>query len=391
MNTVLRRRTWAGVVGLTVVVGIACCSGGCRPSSFSVAAQEADATLPLQTGWRVAGGPILRAGEARAQGLWNDPSVLMAGSQYVMYATSSTKEMFKPPVAPFRFVSDDGIRWTLNPPTPLLVPSESGFVSTETPSVVVFNGKHHMFYTGLYKARVDVGSMAVGHAVSDDGKTWTADPRGGVLKATGNPSDWNGFLVAEPGAVVFHDRIYLYFTALSARPGGNPPQRHVIGLTTTVDGKTFDAPRPVLEQAEIYPPGSGFAGYSTPSAAVRNGSVYLFYDVVIGKPEWKQVALHDAVSSDGERFTQARMALSNRGQASWTSSEIRSPSVLFEGDKVRMWFAGHGDVRSLIRALQRGQTSDQFGIGLAETDTSLLDRGLDRTAQPTSRGRSRDR
>ena len=96
--------------------------------------------------------PILSAGQHRDKSFWNDPSVIQDGNKYVMYMTTSVNEPWKPPVLPFRAVSDDGLNWKLDPKTPLLSAKDTPFVNNETPSVIKYKGLYHMYYTGVYPA-----------------------------------------------------------------------------------------------------------------------------------------------------------------------------------------------------------------------------------------------
>lgn len=328
--------------------------------------------LASQKGWMAhAGGPVLEAGELRDQGLWNDPCVIKQGDRYIMYLTSSVKEPFKPPVLPFRAVSEDGISWRLDPDTPLLDPEGTPFASLETPSVVRFKDAYHLFFTGVYPEG-HMPPMAVGHARSTDGIRWDVSPEP-LLKATGNVQDWNGYLVAEPGAVVFKERLLLYFTALGARPGGSPPQLQSIGLAISQDGVSLDAPRRVLEQSELYPAAKGFVGYSTPSAFVHADRVHLLVDVVRfekgGNPEWQQVALHHAVSESGEGdFVQDVAPIFRRDDFWWTSGEIHAPTALVEEGQVKLWFGGHVALSELAPLIRRGVKGPEFGIGYATMD-----------------------
>src|SRR5262249_59761288 len=135
--------------------------------------------------------------------------------KYVMYMTTSMLIPGRPPVLPFRAVSEDGLSWTLEPKTPLLSPgkgaSDFDLQSVETPSVVSFEGKYHLYYTGVREGLS--GPMAIGHATSEDGIRWEKDPNNPVLRPTGHPEDFNGLQVAEPGAVVRGGEVYLYFTS----------------------------------------------------------------------------------------------------------------------------------------------------------------------------------
>jgi hypothetical protein len=325
-----------------------------------------------QSGWRLhADNPVIKAGDFRNKGLWNDPSVLRENGRYIMYLTTSVQEPFQPPVLPFRAVSPDALQWRLEPDVPLLSPAGTPFVSLETPSVVVFHGQYHMYLTGIYPAGT-VPPMALCHAVSADGITWTLDPQP-LLTATGNVEDWNGYLVGEPGAVVVDDRIFLYFSAVGARPGGVPPQSQTIGLVTSQDGVNFDLPRIVLRQADTYPPEKGFVGYSSPSAFVLDDGIHLVVSVAAyqknANPEWQQVALQHAVSPNGETgFVQAPQPVFTRNDFSWTSGEILAPAALVDEGKVKLWFAGHVAVNELAPLIHRGFKGPEFGIGLATID-----------------------
>lgn len=168
------------------------------------------AGLPMQDGWRTqAENPCLSFGKHRLLASWNDPCVLKLKDKYVMYLTTSMLIPGRPPVLPFRAVSNDGLHWRLDPKTPLIAPGKNAadfdFQSVETPSVVFFKGKFHLYYTGVQKGMS--GPMAIGHATSEDGVHWTKDPKNPVLSPTGRPSDFNGIHVAEPGAIVRGDSI----------------------------------------------------------------------------------------------------------------------------------------------------------------------------------------
>jgi len=326
-----------------------------------------------QEKWKTAAKPmpILSAGQHRYNSFWNDPSVIKEGNKYIMYMTTSVEEPWKPPILPFRAISDDGINWKLEPKTPLLSAKETPFVNNETPSVIKFNGVYHMYYTGVYPAG-DVPSMAIGHAVSKDGIVWKNDKKP-VLEATGNHLEWNGYLVAEPGAVVFNNKIYLYFTAMGSRVPGPPPQLQSIGLVTSSDGRNFDQQRQILTQSATYPPEKGFVGYSTPSALAHDGKIHLVYDIATygknNKPQWGQVAIHHAVSSDGiSDFKEDKLPMLTRGDFSWTSGEVIGPTMLIANGKVKLWFAGHVNYAELATFIKNGMKGPEVGIGYAEIE-----------------------
>src|SRR5258708_16813803 len=72
--------------------------------------------IPSQDGWtQPLANPVIKAGDLRKQGLWNDPSVLKENGLYVMYMTTSIEEPFKPPIVPFPPPSPAGPSWKLDP------------------------------------------------------------------------------------------------------------------------------------------------------------------------------------------------------------------------------------------------------------------------------------
>ncbi|MEM9369456.1 MAG: hypothetical protein AAGD07_26090, partial [Planctomycetota bacterium] len=327
-----------------------------------------------QQGWTVADKPQLPAGRLKDRALWNDPSVVKVGDQYRLYMTTSTGEPFKPPVLPFLATSSDGKSWSLASAKPLLTPEGGPYVSVETPSVVRFRGEWHMFFTGIY-GNPDPTPMAIGHALSSNGRDWQVR-EWTVLRATGTATDWNSYLVGEPGAVVVGNQLHVYFSAVGAREGGGPPLQS-IGLITSADGRSFDEPRLVLGQGPNYPASKGFAGYSSPAAIVRKGKVELYYSVAHvqkgANPEWQQVAVHRAVSADGRgEFEEDNLPILVRDSNGWTSGEVLAPSLLADDGLIKIWYGGHVRNNDLGPLIQRGFSGPEFGIGYATiADTKL--------------------
>lgn len=375
----LRARLLLMTLGILSVAGIwaAGQAMGVKPSNVKVeVGLRPAAEVPQSTKVRFhPENPIIALGELMDAGAWNDPCVLKTASGYVMYLSSNRSKATSSPVEPYRALSEDGIRWRLDPTGPLLKIDGTPYIKLETPNVVQFRGEYHMYLSAVYPEG-QVPTMGIVHARSSDGVRWQLSNGGKpVIAATGKVADWNGYTVAEPGAVVFDSQVYLYFSAAGARPTGKPPVLQTIALARSRDGVTFDAPQIVLRQSELFPPERGYVGYSTPSPLLIEGRVHLFYDVAHHQngrtPEWLQVALHHARSTDGINFVQDPVVLAKQAGAPWLESEVRSPSVLLEGSVLRMWFAGHGERGEVIRQLveRRGRL---FGIGYAELDLADL-------------------
>lgn len=300
--------------------------------------------------------PILTRDTLLTGSDWNDPSVLKIGNEYVMYA--STDNNFDFNIAIYRLVSSDGLTWSLNPSTAVLEADSSGVAwdhrAVETPSVVFFNGLYHMFYTGYPTTHTDSYSYKIGHATSLDGITWTRDST--YIVAPNDPTNttpnltFNQWITAEPAAVVFQNKIYLYFSAVGANTSVGTTLQ-VIGLTTSTDGTTWSTPQSVLVPDQSLYPRSTWIGYSTPNAIVLNGVMHLFFDIVQATP-WKQLKLHHASSIDGmTNWIHDSAAIFTKSDFLWTSNEIRSPSLILDGLNLKMWFAGdNGSVLGIGKA-----------------------------------------
>ena len=283
---------------------------------------------------------------------WNDPSVLKLGNQYIMYASSD--HFFDGKISIYRLTSSDGLSWTLNPSTPVFSPDPNPSAwdhkSVETPSVIYFKGMYHLFYTGYPADHNDVLSFKIGHAVSADGIAWIRDQT--YLLAPTDPLNsvpslaFNQYVVAEPGAVVYQDKIYLYFSALGAHAHVGTVV-HTIGLAYSADGVSWSTPQMVLFPDQNLYPHPLWKGFSTPSATVFDSKVHLFFDVIQTSP-WKQLRIHHSASPDGiSNWKTDLQPVFSHSDFPWTSEEIRSPNVLLDGTSLLIWFAGHNNYPTL--------------------------------------------
>jgi predicted GH43/DUF377 family glycosyl hydrolase len=297
-------------------------------------------------------------------GVWNDPSVLKVGDEYWMYATSAsdTTGIWDGDVLPYLLKSNNGINWTLSSNAPLLLSNTDttawDAAGIETPSVVLFNSIFHMYYTAVSFDH-PYGQFAIGHATSVDGENWIRDTI--ILAPSNIPADWMSYSVAEPGAVVYKDSIYLYFTGIGARLDTTyPAGKSVIGLAVSEDGFVFGAPHEVLSQGVQYPPSDGFYGYSTPNALAIDDTIHLYYDVAQEIPDWTQVAIHHAYSANGiTNFVEDQTSIFHKNDFEWTAREIRCPAVMLDSSEIKMWFGGDDYFNS-----------GTYGIGYASLNIS---------------------
>jgi hypothetical protein len=369
-STVLRRWTPI-IIFLAASVGFSSC-GPAIPNPFDFSGGDV---------------PQIDLSSPRSDWVWNDPHAIKVDSLYVMYASGvhidRAAGKWEYPERLYRFTSTDGASWKLDPPDPILVPSDSGWDSggVETPAVLFFNGAYHLFYTGYPydpdTARaagygIDVNTTHVGHAVSADGIHFSRDALPLVSASGVKPGDhafsadsWYCFATGEPGPVAFDGKIYLYFTALGFNASVIGSLRS-IGLVSSPDGANWGDPELALKPDQgLYPRfkdlfrTQGWEGYSTPNAIALKDGIHLFFDVAYASStgSWTQLRLHHAQSSDGRTgWVQDRTALSKNTDFNWTEREIRSPSALLDGDILRLFFSGD-DMSS---------ASFNWGIGMME-------------------------
>ena len=158
--------------------------------------------------------------------------------------------------------------------------------------------------------------------------------------------------VGEPGAVVFNNTIYVFFTA-GGYSGEAYPMELLgsIGMVSTTDGFTYTAPVKVIQQdPELYPrstpsgPYKGYNAYSTAQPSLIDGQVHVFHGVyaITQDNTMLQIAIHEFYATDASltNWVQQNLSIFTAFDFYWSSEEIRAPSVLQEEDTYKMWFAG---------------------------------------------------
>lgn len=172
----------------------------------------------------------------------------------------------------------------------------------------------------------------IGLARSRDGKTWRkhAVP---VLE-TGPRGSWDERAVADPGVLRVGDSLYMFYL------GQDRARRQRLGLARSADGVRWQKLRdnPVLEL------GADGAfdeeGLGEPAVWQSHGYYWMLYRGR-DRNEYRRLGL--ARSGDGVAWTKLPGSFS--GSESWNAKVLCDPSVLVEGDSIRVWFGG-GDVAS---------------------------------------------
>ena len=288
--------------------------------------------------------PIINYGDELFGCPWNDPCVLKENGQYIMYTMGVEGGLNHPTdtIGIYRWLSNDGYSWSLNPTLPVLDAVAGTYYEggIETPSVVFYKGEYHMYNT-VYLVQSNPYDYKISHATSPDGITWQIDSTF-VLEPASNLT-WMDTIVAEPGVMIKEDTLYLFYTAASSIGGQS------IGLVRSLDGTTFiDTILTATLPTDVYQNGNNYVGLSTPSPILIGDTIYLFTDVaqnVFGS-NWMQVALHQFKSyGDITKWYHDSVPIHTRSDFPWTNgnylAEIRSITPLLDGNRLRIWYAGH--------------------------------------------------
>lgn len=322
--------------------------------------------------------PIINYGDDFAGAPWNDPCVLKVGNEYWMYASAVHGGVNHPndTLAIYRFISNDGYQWELNPMNSVLKAKANSFYQggVETPSVAFYKGEYHMYNT-VYTQNIST-EFKISHATSLDGLTWIMDT---IPFLEPNPSSsWSNFIVGEPGILVKNDTLLVFFATV-----GNS-SRLSIGLAKTIDGTTIlDSMNIIDLPTNVYPLNEEYVGLSTPSPCLVGDTIYLFTDVaqmVLGN--WSQVALHQFKSyGDLTKWYADVAPIHTLHDFAWTDgnylSEIRSITPLLDNNKLRIWYAGNnladidvvtGDTTLHLNFVgnEMHANPDKWGIGTSE-------------------------
>jgi hypothetical protein len=291
--------------------------------------------------------PIINYGDGFADATWNDPCVLKENGQYIMYTTSAIGIVLSPTntVKVYRQISTDGINWSLSPASPVMEPAIGTYYEggTETPSVVKKDSTYHMYLTCYPPGNV-ASDFVIAHATSNDGINWVMDASP-VIESDGSNSIY-GNLVGEPGAMVYNDSIYLFFTAAGTV---NSQAVQCIGLMKSANGTDFSAPQIAVQlPQDVYPLTDNYWGLSTPSALAINDTIYLFTDVArVINGNWTQVALHQFKSlANSNVWFHDTIPIHTMQDFVWTDgdylSTLLAPTPLLDDNGVlRIWYAGY--------------------------------------------------
>jgi len=245
------------------------------------------------------------------------------------------------------------------------------------PSVVLDSaGRYRMFYAGSPAASINASTWeqwATLTAVSRDGVAWTLpdeyDPiliphrfREGEV---GDPAKLAARFdsVAAFGASALRDPsgYRLWYTGWSGArerisPGVSREVGFAIGLATSKDGVTWTRqPGPARAAAVLAPGATGEAdamGAAQPSVLRDGDGLKMWYECLAGA----RSRICSATSADGVAWVKEGVALDVGADAAGDALGLRNPVVVRRGPAYEMWYQGEGAVAPRYRVLRARST-----------------------------------
>jgi predicted GH43/DUF377 family glycosyl hydrolase len=196
-------------------------------------------------------------------------------------------------------------------------------------SALYYGNRFWYWYQAGPKERPRIGLT---RAVGSDARAWHKEP--GPVLDTGPYMSWDERGVADPSVVRIEPYFYLYYL------GQDRARRQRLGVARSTDGIHWRKLRsnPILELGD--PGAFDENGLGEPAVWMSHGFYWMLYT---GRDAVENRRLGLARSVDGVQWRKLPAVFA--GTAAWDSRVICDPTVLVDGDTVRVWFGG-GDVPS---------------------------------------------
>ena len=315
----------------------------------------ADFTLPEPPGapsevvyrWEARPQPVLAHGP---QGSWDgadalNPSVVKMGSTYLNFYSGFDGRTWRTGLA----TSPDGVVWTKQ--GQVLAPYGNGWEGNyiaANGSAMGADGKLMYWYQAGRPPRV-------GLALSEDGRAWRKQPQ--PVLALGPRGSWDERGVGDPYVIRAGGMYYMFYL------GQDRARRQRLGVARSADGIGWEKLRsnPILELGEAQSFDEN--GLGEPAVWSAHGYYWMLYT---GRDRGERRRLGLARSRDGVQWARVSTAPVFTGGEAWNSQVVCDPSVMVEGDTVRLWFGG-GD-----RARPDENLNGQIGVARGRADSVNL-------------------
>ena len=299
------------------------CLTGCnRYANFSLPVPEPGPKV-RSFAWNPDPSPSLSPGDWDSVDVLN-PSVVRRDKTYYNFYSAFDGKTWHTGLA----ISDDGFHWRKQGRviSPKSESWEGSYIAAN--GSVQLNGPEFLYW---YQAGPRAAPK-IGLAQSSDGQHWRK--HAAPVLETGPRGSWDERGVADPYVVRIGDSHYMYYL------GQDRARRQRLGVARSPDGNRWEKLRsnPILELGADGTFDEN--GLGEPAVWQSHGRYWMLY-TGRDRAEYRRLGL--ARSMDG--VTWEKLPGSFAGSERWNKKVICDPSVLVEGDSIRVWFGG-GDVAS---------------------------------------------
>jgi predicted GH43/DUF377 family glycosyl hydrolase len=223
--------------------------------------------------------------------------------------------------------SSDGIIWLRSVLNPVMTFGPSGSWDSAHvfyPAVIYDGNVFQMWYSGA-----DGSNTRIGYTTSTDGSVWYRHKSNPVLDI-GIPGSWDNFVVWFPSILLINSVYCMWY-------GGKDGTTYRIGYATSPDGITWTK-KPSAPVVNVGSGGSWEEWYVNGPSVIFDGITYhLWYTGSNGVNQ----RIGYATSTDGISWTKSPSnPVLDTGPSPWDSVQIGAPSVIYDGIMYHMWYSG---------------------------------------------------
>jgi len=297
---------------------------------------------PIKPGWQFQKQyhNLLELGEAGSfdQTHAKYPCVLRVGKQWWMWYNGRAADCFTGQVG--LAISDDGFHWKkANRGQPVMghgPPGSFDETKVDHPTVVYFNNRFHMWYTGGPRS----GPYTIGYASSPDGMKWQRENSGKPVLESGPVGKFDQHGVLHPTALRDENGLlHLWYNGVDRGSGFR------IGYATSRDGikwQRMNEGKPVLESTEI----NGQAeSYVYNAYVLRDeGRYHMWYSSAQGIAQNRYTTNGSGIvycaSEDGIHWTRdSQVTIFNGPRGSLDEYSCFAPCVVRRDDALFMYYS----------------------------------------------------
>lgn len=292
--------------------------------------------VPGWSRWTKRSQPIL----AGPYSLVGDPSVLHDGDLYRMFYTCFDPKRKAPAIC--QASSSDGLAWADVPvkgplPGRMLETRPGKWDDThETPFILKFRGEYLLYFAGYRDRGGHFKSfpLQLGLASSRDGVHFERVGDDPILKVS--PGGFDSDAVFSPTIVEYQGQLVMLYTGYCFDSCKRQRGVYLMAATSSNGRDWVKREQPVLGKADLPKTKDGAAEAEIVKGP--DGMYYLFMSLLYGE-QGHEIGVARAASPFGP-WELAAEPIVRRSAGQFDEIGPIAPSVLIEGDKVRMWYHG---------------------------------------------------